>query len=222
MDLMEAIRARHSVRSYTQQKIEGEVLTALKDVIAGCNRDSGLNIQLCLDEPAAFSGLMPRYGKFSGVRNYIALVGKGDDSLERSCGYYGEKIVLEAQRLGLSTCWVAATFSKGKAKKAVNINPGEKLLMVISIGYSTTAGVPHKSKPIAELFHAPEPVPHWFMSGVEAAMLAPTATNQQKFLFTLEGDTVKLTSGSGFYTQTDLGIVKYHFEVGSGRTVDSL
>ena len=48
-------------------------------------------------------------------------------------------------------------------------------------------------------------------------MLAPTAVNQQKFLFTLNGDEVTAKATGGVYSRIDLGIVKYHFEVGSGR-----
>ena len=60
-------------------------------------------------------------------------------------------------------------------------------------------------------------VPDWFGRGVEAALLAPTAMNQQKFLFTLDGSKVSSKAGMGFYTKLDLGIVKYHFEIGAGR-----
>jgi nitroreductase len=126
--------ARHSVRKYDDRPIEGEALDGLNNVIADCNRASGLNIQLCIDEPGAISGFLATYGRFRNVRNYIALVGKSDDSLEEKCGYFGEKIVLEATRLGLSTCWIAGTYRKGKA--AATVRPGEKLLMVIAVGYA--------------------------------------------------------------------------------------
>ena len=49
-------------------------------------------------------------------------------------------------------------------------------------------------------------------------MLAPTAMNQQKFVFYLSGkNTVTARAGAGFYTKIDLGIVKYHFEIGAGH-----
>ena len=53
--------------------------------------------------------------------------------------------------------------------------------------------------------------------GGEAALLAPTAMNQQKFFFTLAGERVLAKAGTGFYTRMDLGIVKYHFEIGAGE-----
>lgn len=217
MELLEAIKERHSVRSYTDKKIEGEVLDDLQQTINECNNDSGLNIQLCIDEPTAFSGMMAKYGRFNNVNNYIALVGGKSDMVNEKCGYYGEKIVLKAQQLGLNTCWVALTFSKKKSKSVIKINPGEKLLMVISIGYGVTNGIPHKSKPIEELCKADGTIPEWFRMGVEAAQLAPTAINQQKFKFELVGDKVKAYPGNGFHSKVDLGIAKYHFEIGAGK-----
>lgn len=215
MDIMEAIRERHSVRSYTDQKIEGPVLAELQETIRQCNEESGLHIQLFTDEPEAFSGAMAKYGSFRNVKNYIALVGKKSPKLEETCGYYGEKIVLKAQQFGLNTCWVALTYSKKKS--AVRINAGEKLLMVISIGYGETPGVPHRSKPLEKLSNITPDAPEWFCNGVIAAQLAPTATNQQKFYIERKGNKVKATPGLGFYAKTDLGIVRYHFEQGAAN-----
>jgi len=216
MDLLEAIKSRHSVRIYTDKKIEGETLTQLRQTVDECNQKSGLSIQLCLNEPNAFTGMMARYGKFQNVKNYIALIGKKDNSLEEKCGYYGETIVLKAQQLGLNTCWVAMTYSKGKS--AAVVKPGEKLVIVIALGYGETTGVQHKLKAIEELSGVNSAAPEWFSAGVEAAQLAPTAMNQQKFRFELDGNLVKASAGSGFYTKVDLGIAKYHFEIGAGES----
>ncbi|MGN1115748.1 MAG: nitroreductase family protein [Candidatus Ornithomonoglobus sp.] len=215
MELIEAIKNRHSVRSYDDRKIEGNVKKELLAFIEQCNRESGLHMQLVLDEPKAFGGFMAHYGKFSGVKNYIALIGKKGSDLDEKCGYYGEKAVLKAQQLGLNTCWVALTYSK--IKTAFQIDKGEKLCVVIAVGYGTTQGAAHKSKPIDSVINtADSAVPAWFKAGTEAALLAPTAMNQQKFTFALNGNKVSAKAGAGFYSRLDLGIVKYHFEIGAG------
>lgn len=54
-------------------------------------------------------------------------------------------------------------------------------------------------------------------NGIEAALLAPTAMNQQKFMFSLNRGKVSVKAGRGFYTKLDLGIVKYHFAIGAGK-----
>ena len=175
MDVLQAMKERHSVRSYTDRPVEGRIKDDLSSYINDCNRDGQLHIQLVLDEPHAFDGFMAHYGKFSGVRNYIVLAGKKSPDLEERCGYYGEKIVLHAQTLGLNTCWVAMTYSKGKAK--FQLNADEKLCLVIAIGYGKTSGTAHTSKPREAVMRANTP-PDWFLQGIDAALLAPTAMNQ--------------------------------------------
>lgn len=215
MNLKEAIAARHSVRQYRNQALTTEVIAALQTEIEICNEESGLHIQLVTDEPKAFDGFMAHYGKFSGVTNYLALVGEKGPELEEKCGYYGERLVLKAQQLGLNTCWVAMTYSK--IKTAFVVDSGEKLCVVIALGYGETQGAPHKSKPVKDVMRVDGQVPQWFCDGVEAALLAPTAMNQQKFVFSLNGNQVSAKPGLGFYSRIDLGIVKYHFEIGAGK-----
>lgn len=215
MNTIEAMQARHSVRQFTDRPLDAEAISELEREIGSCNQRSGLNIQLVVNEPKAFDGFMAHYGKFSGVKNYIALIGKKGPELEETCGYYGERLVLLAQQLGLNSCWVAMTYSK--VKTAFVINSGEKLCSVIALGYGKTQGVAHKSKPKSAVMKAEGAVPAWFEKGIDAALLAPTAMNQQKFLFALNGKKVSARAGLGFYSKIDLGIAKYHFEVGAGR-----
>lgn len=219
MELLQAMRERHSVRSYLDKSIESEKADALQMLIDECNEDGNLHIQLVLNEPKAFDGFMAHYGKFSGVQNYVALIGKTTDDLQEKIGYFGAKIVLFAQSLGLNTCWVAMTYKK--IKTAFTVDKGEKLCSVIALGYGKTQGFTHTIKSPDEVCNSEIfPVPEWFTNGVEAALLAPTAMNQQKFHFTLIGNNrVKATTKGGFYTKMDLGIVKYYFELGSGRNI---
>lgn len=215
MDIFEAMEKRHAVRRYLDKRIEGEVKENLENFIDECNKRSGLRMQLVLDEPKAFGGKPAHYGKFEGVKNYIALVGKNTRDLYEKCGYYGEKVVLYAQMLGLNTCWVAMTFSK--IDGAFEIGKDEKLALVIAIGYGENEGVPHKSKKFDEVTTDVQNVPKWFVRGVKYALLAPTALNQQKFKFSLNGRNVYAKAGRGFFVKTDLGIARYHFELGAGK-----
>lgn len=146
------------------------------------------------------------------MTNYI---GKKSADLDEKCGYYGERLVLKAQQLGLNTCWVAMTYKK--ISGAFKVGNGEKLVVVISLGYGKTQGVGHKVKSIKQVSNVSAETPNWFKEGVEAALLAPTAMNQQKFTLTYDNDKVSAKAGNGFYTKLDLGIVKYHFEIGAGN-----
>ena len=212
MDILELMKERHSVRQYKNQTIELAKREAINALINDVNAKSKLSIQAFYDEPKCFNSFMAHYGKFENVENYIAIVGNKNE--QEKAGYYGEKIVLKCQELGLNTCWVGMTHGKSKAE----IKRGQKLLVIISLGYGETQGVPHKSKSIAELGKADQST-EWFGRGMEAVSLAPTAVNQQKFLFELKNGNVTAKNLGGFYSDMDLGIAKYHFEAATGHEV---
>ncbi len=215
MDIIEAIQSRHSVRKYTDTPISPEHIEALEAEIARRNAESGLHIQLILNETKAFGNFLAHYGLLHGVKNYIALIGKANNELEEKCGYHGEHLVLKAQQMGLNTCWVGGTYKK--IKSAFEINEGEKLCLVIAIGYGKNQGFKRRSKSFEDVTDIQGNVPDWFKSGVESALLAPTAINQQKFKFSLNGNKVTAKAAKGPFSIVDLGIVKYHFEVGAGK-----
>lgn len=213
MDLSEAIIARHSVRVYNDKPLEPAVVAELQATIDDINRDAGLHIQMCLDEPEAFHSFLSKMRHFSNVKHYIAMIGKDLPEMEEKIGYYGEKIVLHAMELGLGTCWVAASYSKGKCISKVG--PGEKRYALLAFGYSDEVVQPHKSKSIEELSTVSGPMPDWFRRGMEAAQMAPTGFNKQRFHITLDGDKVQATAPHAMGGLIDLGIVKYHFEIGA-------
>ncbi len=214
MNLLEAMQARHSVRQYLDTPLTDTQIEALQTAIRTINKQSGLHIQLFTEEPECFTGALARYGNFSGVRNYLAMVGEKSDTLAETIGYYGEQLVLLAQQLGLNTCWVALTFSKRKCKAV--IRKGEKMPIVISLGYGATQGHDRKCKQPEEVARYGDNAPAWYRNGIAAALLAPTAINQQKFYITRDHNTVTIKATGGVHSDIDLGIVKYHFEIGAG------
>ena len=219
MDIKKLIKERHSVRQFKDMPIDQELRNTLDVLVAEINKESGLKIQTIYDDPDCFNTIMAHYGKFKNAVNYIALVGnKSIENLEERCGYYGQRIVLKAQEIGLNTCWVGGTYGKGKCK--ADANKGEKIVCVIAIGYGETVGIKHKSKPVSKLCNVPEEeMPTWLKNGVVAAMMAPTALNQQKFYISFENGDVKITAKMAPYAKVDLGIVKYNFEAVTGRKV---
>ena len=216
VDIEQIVKSRHSVRKYTDKKIEGEVLQNLQNTIDQCNKESKLNIKLVLNEENAFG--KSHYGNFENCKNYIVILGdKKDKELDEKSGYYGEKVVLKAQEIGLNTCWVALTYNKSEIP--FEIKSDEKIVIVIAIGYGVDEGKSHKMKSFENVSKTTENVPKWFKKGVDFALLAPTAINQQKFRFELKNNNeVSLkVAGIGVCTKIDLGIVKYHFELGAGK-----
>ena len=217
MTLQEAMRARHSVRQYLEKPIEEEKLKQLQTLIDECNQKGKLHIQLVTNEPKAFAGGMAKYGKFSGISNYIAMICKKGE--ETTLGYYGELVVLTAQTLGLNTCWVGLSFSNQRDQ--YQMGPDEHLVCVVSLGYGANQGVQHpQKKTVADVTKTQGAAPDWFVRGAEAALLAPTAVNQQKFEFILhENNRVEAKAKFSLigYAAIDLGIAKCHFEIGAGK-----
>ncbi len=214
MPISQAMRDRHSVRQYLDKPIPENIRQALDSYVISINAAGGMHIQLIYDEPACYNTRMAHYGHFENVRNYIALVGPKGSELEEKAGYYGEMIVLKAQELGLNTCWTA--LSRGKSRSV--ILPGEKEVILISLGYGATQGSARKSKRAAQISDYAPDAPDWYREGIEAALLAPTAINQQKFRISRQGNKVAIkTSGIGPCLKIDLGIVKFHFEIGAGK-----
>ena len=223
MTLEEAIKARHSVRAYKAQPLAEDIVKVLEKEIEEQNRQGHLHIQLIKNEPKAFQGKLAKYGKFSNVTNYLAMAGQKAEDLDERIGYYGEHLVLFAQTLGLNSCWVGVSYRK--VSGTYQLADGEKVVCVIALGYGDDQGRNHKVKAVEEVSSGVDLAPSWFRKGVEAALLAPTAVNQQKFFFDLFSEkrngkkVVKVTTSFSMigYTKLDMGIAKCHFEIGAGK-----
>ena len=223
MTLLEAIEARHSVRKYKDDPSPEDILSLIREKVDVVNREAGLHVQLVTEEPKAFSGVLA-YGSFSGVRNYFVMAGPKSDDLDEKIGYYGERLVLLAQTLGLNTCWAGVSYSK--IPGTYELERDEKIGCYIALGYGQTQGSGHKVKDVRDISNSSDITPKWFNKGVDAALLAPTAVNQQKFFLEYLGvkdysKLPKVAAKPAFsmigYSRMDLGIVKYHFEIGAGK-----
>ena len=218
MNLQEAIEARHSVRAYKEKPLTDEVVKRLEEEIAVVNQRGCLHIQLIQNEPKAYQGTLAKYGKFRNVSNYLVMAGQKADDLDERIGYYGEHLVLLAQTLGLNTCWVGLTYKK--IPGTFTLREGDVVHCVIALGYGATSGTQHPQKKAENFYECEGVPPQWFKDGLEAALLAPTAVNQQKFKFILHpGNVVEARTSFSMagYVNIDLGIVKQHFEIGAGK-----
>lgn len=216
MNFDKFVEERHSVRAYLKKDIEQNLINEINRDIEEYNNIGDLHIQFITNEPNAFGkSILADFGKFRNVNNYIVMIGKKCDNLDEKIGYFGEKLVIKAQSLGLNTCWVGGTYSKKNTK--YDIKEDEKLVCVIAIGYGETNGKTRKLKSISSVAISDVEMPDWFLKGVRFALLAPTALNQQRYKITLKDNKVEIVSKVGFYTKVDLGIIKYHFELGAGK-----
>lgn len=214
MTELEAIRARHSVRNYTTKPLSSTMIDGLREEIERCNRLGQLHIQLVTENEGVFKGFIPLFGRFKNVKNYIALVAKKQGDFYITCGYFGARLMIKAQQAGLNSCFATNTYNAKKCQ--VSIAPDEELVGVIAIGYGAADGTQHKSKNMERLCTLCND--QWFINGMNAAVLAPTGLNKQNFFIEANGDTVSIcTKDNSPMSQIDIGIVKYHFEIGAGK-----
>ena len=216
MSEIDAIKERHSVRNYEAKKIEADKVEKIRAKIEELNKEGNLHLQFMVDAGKTYNKLFNKVAGLGSAPSVIACVGIDDETLEQRVGYYGEKLVLFIQELGLNTCW-AGTFNQKNIGAEVGNN--EKLVISIAVGYGKDKGKPHKSKSPEQVIEAKGDRPYWFNKGVDMALLAPTAINQQKFTIRLnEDESVDFVDKGGIFSQVDLGIVRCHFEIGAEKS----
>lgn len=214
MTELEAIKARHAVRKYTTEPLSPALIDLLKKEINQCNHLGQLHIQLVTENESAFKSLIPLFGRFKNVKNYIALAAQRQGDFYEKCGYYGAHLMIKAQQAGLNSCYVTNTYNAKKCP--VTLAQNEELVGVIALGYGAADGTQHKSKSMESLCKPCSD--KWFLNGMNAAILAPTGLNKQNFFIEANGDTVSIhTKEKSPMSQIDIGIVKKHFEIGAGK-----
>lgn len=224
----EVVFTRCSRRKYNSLGLSNEIVQVLESQVKNYNQNSGLHMKLVINNGDAFGNFTKSFGMFSGVRNYIIIVGQKNDISKEKAGYYGEKLVLKATELGLGTCWVGATFDKNVCD--IGISNNEELFCVIAIGYvDTTISFKEKfirnamhrnTKTIEQMYETDINIPKWFQDGMAYVQRAPSSNNSQtvKFLYKKGVVTAKIDDDSAFHF-IDLGIAKLHFELGAGNGV---
>ena len=213
MDLKEAMYARHTVRKYKEDNLRSDVVNLLNEKVEAINKENDLSIKLMVNETHSIMGIA-KVLMTKNVKNYFIMAG---DDIEKTCeslGYYGAYLMLLSQTLGLNTWWVGGMFNRSVSKYVDN----KKVIGIIAVGYGEDQGVQHKmGKTFDDVVEKDSETTEWFKQGVKAALYAPTAMNAQDFKFSLKGNKVKAEGKKGSFGETDLGIAKYHFELGAGK-----
>ena len=199
MDFKEAMQKRHMVRKYTDKPLSDEIIAKINERIELNNKTYNLNMKLMINNSKGVSSIM-KLIMAKGVNNFIILAGDVSGNLDERLGYSGADIMLYAQTLGLNTWWVGGTFNRSVSSYVDN----KKVTGIIAIGYGQTQGVPHKSKNVEDVSkYEGTIIPSWFISGVDGALLAPTALNKQDFMLIGNGNRVKIECSNGIHFFVD-------------------
>lgn len=212
MTMEQAMAERHMVRKYTDKNIPEELVEKLEERITDNNEIHHLNMKLVTNSTSAFNAVI-KLILAKGVKNFIILSGTESSDLDEKLGYCGADLMIYAQTLGLNTWWVGGTFNRSVSSMV----PGKKVIGVIAIGYGVTQGKMHKTKTAEEVATYEGRQPQWFIDGVNAALLAPTALNKQAFSIKGSDNKVRITCEESIFKGANIGLVKYHFELGAKK-----
>lgn len=242
-NVTESIKKRKSWRTYTGKAIEDEKKDRIAEYISNLDdppfgSEARFRIvDLDLKGTGTVSGT---YGLVKGAKSFLAgAVSKGPMDLE-DFGYLFEKIILFTTGIGLSTCWMGATFSRHLFEEKMGLKPQETLPAISPVGYKAmkrslrdtvfhlSAGSRNRKK-WPELFfnknfHSPlRKGDHEKLDGLfEMVRLAPSAVNKQPWRLVLDGRNIHffLKRTGGFeqmfkmdLQRMDMGIAMCHFEL---------
>lgn len=227
--LYPAIYERRSRRSYKPKPIEPKLLNEIStfcEEFRPFSESRAILVPHQVDK--AFRGIIgPR-----GAPAFIAFVGHtGNYHIQEKIGYTGEAVILEATSLKLSTCWVGGFLRRGMLETLVDTNNSERVFAITAIGYAketeslrervmTGFGWTHRRKPLSSLVTGlpEEDWRDWTRCALEAARIAPSATNRQPWKFYVDRDSITISvkeTGFAFNLskRLDCGIAMLHIEI---------
>jgi len=226
-----AIFLRHSQRKYSGEIPEEHMTTRIEKVCTEFTPFPGVRSVL-VREPAndVFKGAVGQYFfKVTEAPYYIAFIGDTNTpNVQASTGYIGEGVILEATALGLNTCWIGGFFKRESVMKQIHLKDDEQILAISPIGYSKeesdrvgNSAKKYRRKDLTELIISQESKKgKWIYPALETARLAPSAANRQPWRFTINGDSITISSNSkregfGVSRRLDCGIAMLHLELGA-------
>ncbi len=229
-----AIGIRTSRRQYDLRKpLSDDVLSIFKKFCSEFRPFPEARVALITDSATTiFEFILGSYGIIRDPPAALAFIGDTRaPRVQETVGYTGEAAILEATALGLGTCWVAGFFNPAAVAHRISLAPYERVLVVSPLGYPvaektlgekmlTGFGRSRKRKPLTELISglSEENWPVWLKSALEAARIAPSATNRQPWRFNVEKKAITISTDPGkldfkISKRLDCGIAMLHLEV---------
>lgn len=230
MNILEAIKARRSVRGYNGEALSESLKQSLNKAIDESFSPFGGNVSIRLKEFDMRKGYKPStYGVIKGASDFF-LISMGDDEASAlSAGFRFEQVVLKATELGLGTCWIAATFKGSDFERGDSRRAGEELRVISPVGFASNQRLiekftrmtfgSSKRKPFDELFYTdnftrPAEENSRFGESLEMMRLAPSSTNSQPWRVLVDGDVVHFYyKPKSKLSVLDCGIGLCHFYV---------
>lgn len=237
--MIEAIKGRRSVRTYSDRPLDETAKAQLMDFAETIENPFGIPVEFLILDGKANHLKCP---VITGTDLYVGgKVQKGSDA-NLAFGYSFEAFILYAQSLGLGTVWLGGTMNRKAFEEAMNLGADEMMPCATPIGYpAATMSIREKMMrgvikaderlPFGELFFdgnfdTPLTVEQagQVMCPLEMVRLAPSAVNRQPWRVILRDNQVhfflKRAAGAGSGSDdkldmqmVDMGIALCHFQL---------
>ena len=231
--VVEQIRMRRSVRSFTGEPLQAQHESNLRGYIAGLSHPFGgkARIEYIPLHMGSAPVKLGTYGVISGAPAFLAMIYEESELGKTGAAYMFEQLILHCTTMGLGTCWLGGAFKRNDFKKQCNVGPAERLPIVSPVGYPVAKAVKPPTPPDPAHIDRPrKPFGATFFSGdfstpltpeaagkyahpFEMVRLAPSANNTQpwRVVSDLRGFHFYKTFSYGF-ASVDIGIALCHFE----------
>lgn len=233
MSIIEIIKERKSVRSYTDEPIKPEILSKLRTYISQLSAPFGVQarVELLDSKPNDQPIKLGTYGVISGANYFLALIIDDSPKAEIGAGYMFEQLILYCTELGLNTCWLGGTFNQSDFSRQIEFKDNERLVIISPVGYKREkrrllesimragAGSDNR-KPFESLFFKDtfeQPLSSneagGYITPLEMVRLAPSASNKQPWRVIKQGNQFHFYHRPNRFSLNDMGIALCHFEL---------
>lgn len=233
---MKIIEKRRSVRTFKEDRVEGELRIEIESFLAKLEKDYQGKYRFPIID-STISGKIGTYGVIKGANTYIGGVLLENGNLVE-LGFLFEKIIIYLTNLNIGTCWIGGTFKRSKFFEAMDCKEEERLLLITPIGFTEekmslkeksmrTLAQSDRRKDFDELFFNEnlEPLDLYslkdFKEALDMVRIGPSASNKQPWRV------IKVDNSFHFYLSRtkdyaksldydiqmiDMGIAMYHFD----------
>lgn len=233
----QTIIARHSIRTFQPKPISDDHLQELLAFIDHLSNPWNIKIKIAFINDLKNSDKIGTYGMIKDPAVFLAAWVVDQPFAQEAIGYTLEHVVLYAESIGISSCWLGATFAKDHVQKILKIKKHEIMPIIIAMGHAKEklrlkdkiikkAISSHTRLPNEQLFFENDPkMPlslkkcGQYQKCLEMVRLAPSAFNAQPWRI------IKTNNSFDFYIYSskelrsssikhvDIGIALAHFMI---------
>jgi nitroreductase len=235
MSIIETIRQRKSVRTFSNQLIAPEIQEDIIHFIEELKIPFDAKVRICLinTQKGDEQRKLGTYGVVKGASHFLVLIYEEGKMTEFGAAYAFEQVILYCTQLGLGTCWIGGTFKRQDFMERFPIGANEQLRVISPLGYQREkkSMLDTLMKAVAKsakrnffetmFFYGDFSVPlsedraGEYKLPLEMVRLAPSARNSQPWRVVKDGEQCHFYYHPDLtrFGKIDMGIALCHFEI---------